>query len=215
MQGKVTDASTGTPLYLVSVVNVHTQQTTTTDQWGNYSLPAADGDPVAFTYVGYRTVQKPKPPSVLIATMNIAMDTATNELREFTLRPGRLTKYQQDSIENRAIYKRTLLRKPPSPFNSPVSAIAELFNKKAKNSYKFQQVFYEGESEKYVDTRYTPDLVGDLTGLTGDTIAHFMYAYPMSYEFARNASDLEVKMWIRSNYREWAKAIFIDSTKKK
>jgi hypothetical protein len=32
-----------------------------------------------------------------------------------------------------------------------------------------------------------------------------MNAYPMDYDYARAATDLELKMWIRFHYREWKK----------
>ena len=201
-------------MYLVTVFNARTQQGTTTSQTGLYTIFAEPGDPVIFSSIGYKTTQRPKPPAVLVATMNITMEPASSELKEFTLRAGHLSKYQTDSIENRAIYKRTLLRKPPSPFNSPVSAIAEKFSKKAKMAYQFQQNFYAGETEKFIDTRYSPEMVGNLTGLTGDSIGHFMYAYPMPYDFAREATDLEVKMWVRNNYKQWVKGQLADTTKK-
>jgi hypothetical protein len=41
-----------------------------------------------------------------------------------------------------------------------------------------------------------------------------MYAYPMAYDFARTATDLELKMWIRDNYREWLKTQQADSAMK-
>jgi len=88
---------------------------------------------------------------------------------------------------------------------SPFSAIAEKFSKKSKRAFQFQKDFYRLESEKFIDTRYTPDLVNELTGATGDSIGHFMYAYPMPYDFARTASDLEIKMWIRTSYKVWAR----------
>ena len=146
-----------------------------------------------------------KPNSVLIANIDVTMDVAENDLKEFTFRSSHLSKYQLDSIERQETYKIPLQRTPPNPFASPASAIAELFSKKAKMVYKFQENFYNGEIEKFVDTRYTPALVTKLTGITGDTVGHFMYAYPMRYDFARTATDLELKMWIRSNYKEWLK----------
>ncbi|MBC7554427.1 MAG: hypothetical protein H7257_10655, partial [Taibaiella sp.] len=146
-----------------------------------------------------------KPQSVLISTLNIAMAPAANELKEFVLRPGRFTKYQADSAARKVLYKTTLERRPPSPFNSPVSAIAELFNQKAKRAYQFQKDFAAGEIEKFIDIRYNPQMVTKLTGLTGDSIGHFMYACPMPYDFARSATDLEIKMWVRSSFREWQK----------
>ena len=205
IQGVVTDASSHMPLFPVTVVNVNSQMAVYTDQRGFYSIIANPGDPIAFSYVGYRTVERPKPLSVLIATMNVAMEHVDYQLSEYQFRPGHFTQYQTDSMERAKTYKIQLQRRPPSAFVSPVSALAEKFSKKAKRTYQFQKDFAAGETEKFIDTRYTPEVVTELTGLTGDSIGHFMYAYPMEYDFARNATDLEIKMWIRSNFKEWLK----------
>ena len=205
LQGVVTNVNSGKPLWPVTVVNITTQQAAATDESGFYSIPANPGDKIAFSYIGYHTIEKVKPPSVIVATLNIVMEPTSYGLQEFQVRPGHLTQYQLDSAERVSIYKIQLERTHPSPFLSPASAIAEKFSKKAKETYKFQKVFAAGEIEKFIDTRYSPDLVNELTGITGDSIGHFMYAYPMPYDFARTASDLEIKMWIRSNYKEWIK----------
>lgn len=203
MQGVVTDAATHKPLYPVTVVNLSTQAVAYTNENGLYTIIANQGDVVAFSYVGYKSIEKHKPPSVIIASINIQMERLEYQLQEFRFHLGNLTKYQIDSIDRAKTYKIPLSRTPPNPFASPASALAELFSKRAKRTYEFQQNFRNGEIEKFVDTRYTPELVTELTGFTGDTIGHFMYAYPMEYDFARLATDLEIKMWIRSNYRDW------------
>ncbi len=210
MQGLVTDTRTSKPLYPVTVVNVFTQQATSTDENGLYSIPANAGDLIAFTYIGYKTVKKTKPVSVLIATINIVMEPTEYELKEFKLLPGNLTPYQLDSLERASIYRTPLQRTHPTGM-SPASMLAEKFSRRAKMVYKFQENFHAGEIEKFIDTRYTPALVTELTGATGDTIGHFMYAYPMAYDFARLATDLELKMWIRGNYKVWIKSIKQDS----
>ncbi len=214
LQGIVTDAATGKPLYPVTVVNLYTQQSTLTDDHGQYVIPAKQGNLIAFSFVGYKTVQKTKSFSTIITTMNVAMEQTEYQLEEFSIRPGIFSGYQLDSQERAAIYKLPLQRTHPNPFNSPVSALAELFSKTAKRTYAFQQIFEAGEIEKFVDSRYTPDLVARLTGLTGDSIGHFMYACQMPYDFARSATDLELKMWIRSNFKEWLKAQAADTTLK-
>jgi hypothetical protein len=196
MQGIVTDAATGKPMYPVTVVNVFTQAASSTDEYGLYVIPAKQGDLISFSYIGYKTVKKVKPVSVIIATMNIVMEQADIELDEFRVHPGR-TQYQIDSAERAAIYKVTLQRTHPNPFVSPIGALAEQFSRRDRRIYKFQRNFIAGEMEKFIDTRYTPELVNKLTGLTGDSIGHFMYAYPMPYDYARVATDLEIKMWIR------------------
>jgi hypothetical protein len=211
MQGVVTDAATGKPLYPVTVVNEFTQEGTSTDEKGVYSISARPGDVIVFTYIGYKVVQKTRPNTVLIATMDIKLEPTEYQMQEFQFHAGHLTQYQLDSVERATIYKIPLGRTHPSPIMNPASALAEKFSKRAKIVYRFQKTFAAGEIEKFVDSRYSPRLVTQLTGITGDSIGHFMYAYPMPYDFARAASDLEIKMWIRSNYKEWIKNISKDS----
>ncbi len=205
MQGVVTDGVTGRPMLAVTVVNERTQQATTTDENGFYTIAATQGDKIAFTYVGYKTIEKQKPVSVIIATQNISMEPGATTLREFVFKGDKRTKYQIDSAERMEVYHSPLSRKPPSPFNSPVSAIAELFNKKARMAYAFQKAYVGDEQNRFIDTRYTTKVVVQLTHLTGDSVASFMNTNPMPYDFARNASDLELKMWIRERYKEWIK----------
>jgi hypothetical protein len=204
MMGRVLDLRTGKPLSPVTVVNIYTQQATSTDDKGMYSIPANVGDVIAFTYIGYKTVKKTKPVSTIISTVDVGMEPADYMLPEFKLLPGHLTQYQRDSLERRSIYRVPLQRTRPTVM-SPASLIAEKFSRKAKMVYLFQKNFAAGEMEKFIDTRYTKQLVTELTGATGDSIGNFMYAYPLPYDFARVASDLEIKQWIRDNFREWVK----------
>lgn len=203
LQGVVTDKTTGKPIFPGTVVNVRTQQASLTDAAGFYTITAMQGDIIAFTCIGYKTVEKVKPPSVIIATLNVSMERTEYELDEVILRPGALTQYQFDSIQRAEIYKTPLQRKPPSPLMSPVSALAEKFSKKAQRIYQFQEDFVVAEQQKFIDTRYNPTMVSAITGLTGDSVAYFIYAYPMPYDFARTASALEIKMWVRDNYKQW------------
>lgn len=205
VNGVVKDGRTGKPLYPVTVVNVRTQQGSSTDEKGNYTVAARTGDVIAFTYVGYKNKQLTCPDAILVATLNVELEPTEYQLEEFRLRPGHLTQYQMDSAERASIYKFPLLREHSSPVTSPVSAIAELFNKNSRRIFEFQKNFHAGETEKFIDTKYNPEIVEKLTGATGDSIGHFMYAYPMPYNFARLASDLEIKMWIRDSYRKWLK----------
>ncbi len=206
MMGYVRDANTGRPLYPVVVVNESTQEAVTTNDSGLYVISARTGDVMAFSFIGYQTVERRKPTSIIIASININMEPQQISLPEFKFKIDKRTKYQIDSEERRSIYKLPLERTSPSAILNPASAIAEMFSKQAQFRKQFKENFYNGEVEKFVDTRYTPDLVAKMTGFTGDTIGHFMYSYPMTYQFARTATDLELKMWIRTNYREYLKS---------
>lgn len=197
--------STGKPLSPVTVVNVRTNEGTSTNKNGLYLLHAKQGDIISFSYLGYTTAKKVTPPFVLVGTLNVELEPTEYQLKEYQVRPG-LTQYQRDSIERTEIFKFPLQREHPTVM-SPVSMIAEKFSHKARVTYQFQKDFAREEKEKFIATRYTRDVVTKVTGLKGDSIGYFIFACPMPYDFARVATDLELKMWIRSSYREWMKRI--------
>lgn len=202
LAGQVVDDVTGQPLAFVSVVNVSAQELVYSGMDGRFSIKAGPDDELAFSLVGYQS--KKLRASLLLdqAQPRVELRRVSINLNEITVRPD-WTPYQADSVARARTYKRTLEYKPSGSVMSPVSALAEVFSKKKKRRMRFQKDFYAMEKERFTDTRYTPELVSELTQLQGDTLAYFMNRYPMPYEYARAASDLEIKMWIRSNFKEW------------
>lgn len=211
LQGVITEAQTGKPLSAVTVVNIATQQSVYTDVSGAFSLPLNGSRQVVFTYVGYKNIQKYITDEEIEKGVKVAMSIIRYELSEFILRPG-YTPYQLDSIRRRAVYSRTMVWQRTSSVMSPFSLLADRLSHKSRQRYQFQKNFYKWEGEKFIDTRYTPELVASLTGLTGDTIGYFMNANPMPFDYARAATDLELKMWIRYNYKQWLKKPVIPVT---
>lgn len=202
VSGQVVDAATGMPLASVAIVNVATQSGDYTDASGHYSIRAKGGEQISASYLGYKTVTVNVSsgdaliqPKILLARLNYGMN-------EFIVRP-KYSQYEADSIQRYSTYERTLLRHREGSVMSPASWVAEKLSGKSKAMFRFQKDFARMEDERFIDTRYGPELVAKMTGLQGDTLAHFMNAYPMDYEFARNAKELELKMWIRTNFKEW------------
>lgn len=202
VNGVVVDAGNGRPLFPVTVVNIATQQSAYSDAQGHFNIQAKAGDQLAFSFIGYKTLQKRVPPVFGAVEWKIEMNALNIELKEVLVRP-KYTQYQIDSIERHSTYQRPLARQKAGSIMSPVSLLAEKFSKRSKQIQRFQKDFNYFEKERFIDTRYTPELVESLTNLSGDTLAHFMNAYPMPYDYARAASDLELKMWIRTNFKEW------------
>lgn len=88
-------------------------------------------------------------------------------------------------------------------FTGLIGTPLKKLSKSYKQNQRFKANFKNGIEQKYIDTRYTQSLVTALTGFAGDTLAYFMNSYPMEYSFARAATDLELKMWIRNNYKDY------------
>lgn len=204
LHGIITEANTGRTLYPVTVVNMATQESAYTNERGEFTLPVYPGQQIGITYVGYKHMQRLVTSDMLSGTLKIALTPFRYELDELVVRPN-YTPYQLDSLHRRSVYQRTLAWQRTSSVMSPVSFIADRLSSKSKQRYKFQQNYFKWEDEKFIDSRYTPALVTQLTGLTGDSLGYFMNAYPMAYDYARAATELELKMWIRFHYREWLK----------
>lgn len=202
----MTAKDSGDPLYPVTVVNLRTQQATYTTQKGYYTIEAVAGDKIAYSYIGYKSKQRQMPISVGTYEIDVALESVSYRLNELILMPD-YTEYQVDSIERVKKYRPFLSRTKSNPISSPFSFVAEKFNKRSKQVFRFKKNFSKWESERFIDSRYTPELVAEQTGLSGDSIGHFMNAYPMPYDYARSATELEMKMWIRYHFKEWNKQV--------
>lgn len=210
LRGTVTDGQTGRPLTPVTIVNLNTQQSAYTDEKGNFVLPAKQGDHVWFSFVGYHNIEKETPAAIGVATMEVAMLQQNFELQEYVFHD--YTPYQRDSIEMAGVYSKELNNKAIKPtvgfdngiaVNGLIGSAVQKISRSYKRNKRFKEEFKQIEEEKFIDTRYTPELVTSLTGFSGDSLAYFINAYPMDYNFARTASDLELKMWVRYNYKDY------------
>jgi hypothetical protein len=189
------------------VTNATTQRSVSADKQGNYSIPASRGDIIYVTADGYHTKQlvaKPAEPlMVFIKPLSV-------KLKEYIIRDQ--TPYQKDSIKTVTYYSKALNKKYVKPQLSSghgivVSGLIGAPIQRISRSYKMNKRFKENVrrdlEQGFIDTRYTHELVGSLTGLRGDSLAYFMNGYPMAYDFARYASDMELKTWIMDNYRSY------------
>ena len=207
LRGIVADGETAKPLYPAMVVNLVTEQAALTDFDGNFSIATRTGDTLSISMDGYRTVKKA---AVTGALLLVELFPLTVRLREYVVHD--LTPFQKDSIEMTMLYSKELNKKAVKPgFSSAngggitglIGTPVQRMSKSYKRNKRFKENFKRDLEQKYIDTRYTPALVGSLTGLTGDTLAIFMNTYRMEYSFARRATELELKMWIREQYKKY------------
>jgi hypothetical protein len=200
--GKITDNSEQKlPLNKVIITDYTNSQSTTTDDFGNYALKVSPGDSVVFTYIGYFSYNYLVPQFAGEKIKNISLIPKKNIIKGVKIIG--LTKYQQDSIDRAMYITDALEYEQNTSILNPVTSLYEQFSKKYKDLRKFQKQYAQLEQQNYIDTKYTYELVNEMTKLTGDTAAMFMYKYPMEYNFARTASNLEIKMWIKSNYKNY------------
>jgi hypothetical protein len=221
MSGIITNMEDGTPLPGAVVRNLSRHINTLSDAEGRYQIDAGNGDTLSFSYLGYHAQQILMPGSAEVYR-NMGLRKKLFSLDEIQIGPG-WTPYQRDSLERRGIYGPALERKKEGSVMIPVTFLAENISRKSRQRWRFQKNFPKWEGMKFIDTRYTPELVSELTQLRGDSLAAFINQFPMQEDFARSASELELKMWIRYNYRTWIRHphipqlpdYFIDSARAK
>jgi hypothetical protein len=200
--GTVVDETTGKPLRGATVTSGRQPGLETmTDGDGRFSIAGSGGETFRFTAPGYALISRRVPEYLGSVPWKVTMHVFGANLEEVRVKPFS-EGYQLDSFDRVSTYKRVLSRQKSSAL-SPVSFLMERISKKQRALFKFQEEFGRMEDDRFIESRYTRELAGSLTGLTGDTLGNFMVDNPMPFDYARAATDLEIKMWIRAQYREW------------
>ncbi len=208
LYGIVVNGETGKALPHVMVMNVTTQKSAQTNEHGDYSIPAKDGDMISYTLEGFHPIRRLAHTGKYITTELFILSTT---LQEYILRPD-YTPFQKDSAELSELYAKELSTTAVKPgfssangggFQGLIGSAVQKMSKSYKQNKQFKEDFQHDIEQKFIDTRYTQALVKELTGLTGDDLVHFMNSYPMDYDFARHGTDLEIKVWIRDNFKQY------------
>jgi hypothetical protein len=208
-EGLLLDRESLNPIPGVTVVNTRTSATMVSDSDGHYEIRANSGDTILFRHMSYLLYE-----DVMIYTMDTRHKTILMQPFMHTLAATVIkgyTQYQLDSIANRDTYDHELHKTiAPTPKYTGLGCsgcfgwLADKITGNSKEDKRFRKEFNAEEQTAYTDSRYTPELVATLTPLKNpDSIAAFIYHYPMDNDFARNATDLELKSWIRRNYKQY------------
>lgn len=220
LQGSVHDIQNSEHLSNATIHNITNGKYTFSNSEGSFRIAAADDDTLRVTLTGYqpRIIYFKSNPSIEHIVINLRSESVLIDTVVIT--PG-ITKRQKDSIENRVIYGKKVTEQPakfkrlkPHPlyggsgnglltFNAPISSLVQKRTKKYKRLKAFQDRYLRDEVQAFIDSRYTVEMVSELTSLQGDSLSIFMNQYPMPMDLAKNGTELEIKSWIKYNYRKW------------
>lgn len=201
-KGCLKDSESGIPLLGATITNNRTQISVQTDRDGNFSIEGLEGDKVVFVCPGYAPETHIILKGLEDVRLTFRLKLSGRQLREVIIKQKYKTVYQRDSADRAATYSRTMAQNKAS-LASPVSFLADRLSPSRRALFRFQRDYKHNEESRFVDSKYSPELTATLTGLGGDTLAVFMNQYPMPYDYARTASALELKAWIRANYRDF------------
>ncbi|RYD99819.1 MAG: hypothetical protein EOP54_02520 [Sphingobacteriales bacterium] len=196
------------PVSLVQVKNLQTGQLVWSDETGYFEISALPGTRLELSRVGITTKSLEVSPQQLMAIQQILLKYEVTALETVSVQEK--TAYQADSAARYATYHLTLERKKDKAkvlitpvgiaVEKPVSSWLQYLAPKTKTKLKFRKSFNAWEQQKFIATKYTPAVVGKITGLRNDSLAYFMNTYTMTYEMARAMTDREIAYWIKANY---------------
>lgn len=202
IQGTVYDRTQRNQLAGVSVMGT-SGVGTATDSFGHYSVRLPFSDSIYFSYLGKPTVKFAVKDIGYTWEFDMSLQVKTNMLPTVIVRPKN---YQLDSIENRQEYAKVFNFHKGDPLGVNVgpngagmdpNSIIEMFAfKKNRRMLQFQHRLEEQEQDKYIDHRFTKNIVRKLTGLQPPAIDTFMRIYRPSYAFAVVRNDLELYQYI-------------------
>jgi len=209
INGIVIDEEDKSAIASVSVQNKKTGYVALTDAMGHFSIAAQPGEVLTFSHLSYGPFSRKVVQTDFGGSMTINLTSVDHRLQQVIV-SGK-TKYQQDSTERHVLFDHELNRPlVPKPKYLGLGCagcfgwLADKITGNSKKSKHFRNRFAADDELSFIDSRYNPDIVGILTGLEDrDSIAAFMFRYPMDYQFARAATELEIKAWVRYNYREY------------
>jgi hypothetical protein len=211
--GVITDKDNKLVLPYASVFNKNTNKRATSDQGGFYKIAANRNDILVFSFLGYKSDTIRVLESSGTETLNIKLEVEGQVLRGVEVK-AEYSPYQLDSIARREQYGNILNRSDnnliggngntPEGFGITFSPISR-YSRKEKQKREFKKLFEKMEREKFIDSRYTPLLVSQVTGLKGDSLQLFMRDNYPDYETMRVISREDLLYWITDKYKAWKK----------
>lgn len=208
--GQISD-SNKLVLPYATITNLTTGRHSLSDQGGFYRIDATRNDKIVFTFVGYLPDTVKVTQTTGTQTINVKLVVASRFLKGVEV-SSQYTPYQLDSLERRRQYGYLLdlPNKPLAGGSTPQGAGIVFspftrYSKSEKQKRQFKKNYEEMEKEKYIDSRFTPVLVSQVTGLKGDSLQLFMRDNYPDYETMRAIGHNDLLYWITDKYKAWKK----------
>lgn len=208
LSGMVADQETKTGLPFVSIVNKRTMTGTLSNESGRYYMEAIPGDTLEFSMLSYA-------PKLLIVPMLSSSQDVYLQKRMFELQGVNVQgkNYRNDSMALRDEYGRYFNYHKPGAMDvlktlpaNPITALSYLVPSKVrKRKEQFHEQLLYWEKEKFIDYRYSPELVGKMTKLQSPELDSFMYKYRPGYQFLNSASDYDLMLYIKQSFETYQK----------
>lgn len=203
LEGIVFDNDTKQRVAEVRIINLSTGHQVFNNSRGEFEVSVAEGDLLVASKEGFHNdtlqvdVEKVllfylKRSMIYISEVTVVARRSPEELLE-----------QAKKDYNKAFS----LAKPGSAFSvGPTGAglnintIYNLLSKEGKNARRLTKVIEEEYRQNVIDSKFTPDLVSNITGLTDTMLYRFIERFRPSYYYITAANEYELAEYIKSKY---------------
>ena len=195
IKGAVADIKSRNGLSDVSITNVHTAVTITTSADGRFEIPADRDQLLEFRKQNYKTVRVRIPARYVPPYFMIIMELGINPIKKDGASDNRYD-YSKDSQDFYSLYKHELEFARLNTLQSiahPFSALS----KRNREIWRFQEEYSDFEKDKYVDNTFNGPLITRFTGLSGDSLRHYLIRYRPTYLQLRNMNDYSFYSYIK------------------
>jgi len=203
VQGIVLDKATNQRIGKAFIKNDDTKENTFNNARGEFEIGVSLGDLIITSKEGYLTdTIKYIGQQVLMVYLD-RTSIYIPEVRVVARRSPEEVLQQRKEEFNKA-YK---LADPGSIFSVgqtgaglSIGSIYNMLSREGKNARRLTRFIQREYEEDVIDSKFTRDLVSNITGLTGEHLTIFMSNYRPTYYFVSVASRYELTTYIRSKY---------------
>ncbi|ACU57866.1 carboxypeptidase-like regulatory domain-containing protein [Chitinophaga pinensis] len=206
VSGMVAEADSRTGVPGVTILNKTSRSGVVSNESGRFAIDAMPGDTLEFSMLGYYKKDINVPTTSMF--INVYMTRQVIGLTEHKVIGKDHTK---DSLATREEYGKYFNYHKPGAVDvlktlpsNPITALTYLVpSKTRKRKEHFQEQLVYWEKEKYIDDRYSPELVERMTKLSGDELDTFMLRYRPGYQFLKEATDYDLMLFIKENFKHY------------
>lgn len=203
IQGIVFDKATGQRIGSVFIKNAKSKANTYNNARGEFGIPVTAGDTIIAAKEGFSSdtlvYQAQKVLLVYLQRSSIyipQVDVFARKSPEEILAQRRKDYSKAYKLADPG----SIFSVGPSGAGISIGSIFNMLSKEGKNARRFTKVIQREYEDNVVDSKFTPDLVQNLTGLSGQKLRVYMSNFRPSYAFVMMATQYELSAYIRSKY---------------
>jgi hypothetical protein len=196
-----------------SITNNTTKQTVVSNTNGIFKLMVSKEHLISIAAVGYNfdTLHAGDKQLLKGDTLTIYLQPLTKNLQGVTVTSkGKYNAYQLDSMERRQNYFGTKNSKKQTTFSKGNDGVGlginldKLYSKQEKQRSKMIDLYYDMESEEYINYRFNAELVSKYTNLKNEALEGFMEKYrPTAAWLRKHPTEEDVMYYINEKLKEY------------